>query len=113
MLYSKLQKINWGISGLLLLREFQSMKKKTGKFYNYFYNKYQRSKVSEQEYFLAADTAGRVYCLNQKSGLSWYDTKGDTFRVCNQPQQNSPISKIIFDEDNHLWMLNGNGGLDI
>ncbi len=86
--------------------------KKTGKFYNYFYNKYQRSKVSEQEYFLAADTAGRVYCLNQKSGLSWYDTKGDTFRVCNLPQQNSPIIKIVFDEANHLWMLNANGGLD-
>ena len=45
--------------------------KKTGKFYNYFYNKYQRTKVSEQEYFFAADTAGSVYCLNQKSGLSW------------------------------------------
>ena len=47
--------------------------KQTGKFYNYFYNQYQRSRVSEQEYALAVDTGGVVYCLNQKTGLNYYD----------------------------------------
>ena len=44
--------------------------KRTGKFYNYFYTQYQRARVSEQECALAVDTAGNIYCLNRKSGLS-------------------------------------------
>src|SRR5665647_1149194 len=65
--------------------------KRTGKFYNYFYNQYQRSKVSEQEYALAVDTAGTIYCLNQKTGLSYYDAGVDTFRICILPQRSSKI----------------------
>ena len=87
--------------------------KHTGKFYNYFYNQYQRSRVSEQEYALAVDTTGTVYCLNQKTGLSWYDEKTDTFRICDLPQQNSKISKLAFDEANRLCVLNANGQLDV
>jgi signal transduction histidine kinase/ligand-binding sensor domain-containing protein/DNA-binding response OmpR family regulator len=87
--------------------------KQSGKFYNYFYNQYQRSRVSEQEYALAVDTAGKVYCLNQKAGLSWYDEKADTFRTSTLPQQNARIGKIVFDENNRLWMLKANGQLDV
>ena len=87
--------------------------KRTGKFYNYFYNQYQRGRVSEQEYALAVDTTGNVYCLNQKLGLNWYDAKADTFRICDLPKQNSTISKLAFDEANRLWLLNANGQLDV
>jgi signal transduction histidine kinase/DNA-binding response OmpR family regulator/ligand-binding sensor domain-containing protein len=87
--------------------------KRSGKFYNYFYNQYQRSKVSEQEYALAVDTAGKVYCLNQKSGLCWYDEKADSFKVCHLPKQNSTVNKLAFDETNNLWLLHASGQLDV
>src|SRR5688500_14063595 len=85
--------------------------KRTGKFYNYFYNPNQQGKVSEQEYSLAVDTAGTVYCLNQKSGLTRYDKATDTFLVCTSFPDNSGISKLAFDKANRLWVLNGNGEL--
>lgn len=87
--------------------------KQSGKFYNYFYNQHRQNSVSEQEYALAIDTAGRIYCLNQKSGLSLYDEKADTFRICFLPKQNSIITKISFDESNRLWLLNKKGELDV
>ena len=87
--------------------------KHTGKFYNYFYHQYKSSRVSEQEYALAVDTAGNVYCLNQKSGLNLYDAKEDTFRVCNLPGQKNGISKIAFDLNNRLWILNTSGVLAV
>ena len=51
----------------------------TGKFHNYFYNQSPQGHVSEQEYALALDTAGRVYCFNQKTGLSYYDADSIVF----------------------------------
>jgi signal transduction histidine kinase/ligand-binding sensor domain-containing protein/DNA-binding response OmpR family regulator len=87
--------------------------KQTGKFYNYFYNQYQRSRVSEQEYALAIDTAGKVFCLNQKTGLSYYDELADTFRVSNLPKQHAVITKLAFDEANRLWLLSTSGELDV
>jgi len=87
--------------------------KHTGKFQNFFYNQSKRSRVSEQEYALAVDTAGIVYCFNQKSGLGWYDSKADTFRICDLPRQNSLISKLAFDGANRLWLLNSNGELEV
>ncbi|MCW3093271.1 MAG: hybrid sensor histidine kinase/response regulator [Ferruginibacter sp.] len=86
--------------------------KHTGKFYNYFYNQYQRGRVSEQEYALAVDTAGKVFCLNQKAGLSRYDVSADSFLACNLPERNSSILKIAFDEANRLWVLNSTGLLE-
>ena len=87
--------------------------KHSGKFYNYFYNHNRAGRVSEQEYSLAVDTAGNVYCLNQKSGLSYYDALLDSFRTCTIPQQTPRINKIAFDDANHLWLLNSNGELDV
>jgi signal transduction histidine kinase/ligand-binding sensor domain-containing protein/DNA-binding response OmpR family regulator len=87
--------------------------KHTGKFYNYFYDHNQRSKVSEQEYALAVDTSGLVYCLNQRSGLSYYDIVTDSFRRCALTSSVSKINKIAFDRENRLWILNSNGTLDI
>ena len=87
--------------------------KNTGNFYNYFYDHNQRSKVSEQEYALTVDTSGRVYCYNQKSGLSYYDAVADSFLHCALPWYTSKIIKIAFDKENHLWVLNGSGELDV
>jgi signal transduction histidine kinase/DNA-binding response OmpR family regulator/ligand-binding sensor domain-containing protein len=86
--------------------------KHSGKFYNYFYNQHQRGKVSEQEYALAIDKTGTVYCFNQKSGLSYYDVTTDSFRVCTLSHP-FKISKIAFDETSRLWLLNENGELDV
>lgn len=87
--------------------------KRSGKFYNYFYNQYQRSRVSEQEYALTTDTSGNVYCLNQRSGLSCYDAKADSFIICNLPLQKAVVNKIAFDEYNRLWLLSAGGLLDV
>lgn len=87
--------------------------KRTGRFSNYFYNQYQRGKVSEQEFAIAVDTSGTLFCLSQKKGLSYYDAAEDSFKECKLPQHNSKIIKLAFDENNHLWILNGKGQLDV
>jgi signal transduction histidine kinase/DNA-binding response OmpR family regulator/ligand-binding sensor domain-containing protein len=87
--------------------------KRTGNFYNYFYDHNQRSRVSEQEYTLAVDTSGMVYCYSQKSGLSYYDRVTDRFLHGALPRSSSKIIKIAFDKENHLWVLNGSGKLDV
>ena len=86
--------------------------KRTGKFSNYFYNRNQQGKVSEQEYAMAVDTSGIVYCLSQKSGLSFYDAAADSFKTYKLPGYNLKINKLAFDAGNHLWVLN-NGQLDV
>ncbi|HSV10992.1 MAG TPA: two-component regulator propeller domain-containing protein, partial [Hanamia sp.] len=87
--------------------------KSTGKFYNYFYKQDQHGKVSEQEFAIAINDAGIVYCLSQKSGLSYYNARADSFTMSNLPKQNFKIIKMAFDDRNHLWLLNNNGGLDV
>ena len=93
--------------------------KKTGKFYNYFYNQNQKSRVSEQEYELAVDSAGTVFCLTQKYGLTYYDAAADTFRRSALPAsslqtpRSSKISKLVFDKSNHLWLINAKGHLEM
>ncbi|WP_026897597.1 hybrid sensor histidine kinase/response regulator transcription factor [Daejeonella oryzae] len=93
--------------------------KKSGKFYNYFYSQIQRGRISEQEYELAVDTGGNVFCMTKKYGLTYYDAAADTFRVCTsapasfQKQPSARISKLIFDRSNHLWLLNNSGDLEM
>ena len=92
--------------------------KHSGKFYNYFYDLEQRSPVSEQDYQLAIDHSGRVFCLTRKYGLTYYDALADTFRRASLPsgalQQNgaSTISNLLFDGSGNLWLLNSKGGLE-
>src|SRR5690606_7128129 len=87
--------------------------KKSGKFYNYFYDRGQRRKISEREYSLSVDTSGRVYCFNQKNGLSYFDEEAGTFREAFLPKNNNKIIKLGFDEKNQLWLLNSNGEIDV
>ena len=98
---------------IVTIEGISRFEKKSGKFYNYFYNRSQQGRVSEQEYALAIDTAGTVYCLNQKSGLSRYDVPADSFRICTSFKSNSRISKLAFDRENQLWALNDKGELDL
>ena len=87
--------------------------KRSGKFFNYFYNQDQNEKISEQEYAIAVNNDGFVYCLSKKNGLSYYDTKSDSFKISRLPKQNSKTIKIYFDDNNRLWLLNSNGELDV
>lgn len=86
--------------------------KRSGKFTNYFYNLHRAGKLGEQEYSIAVDTSGLVYCLNQKTGLSYYDVVTDSFKKSRLPVNNYKITKVLFDENNQLWLLNNNGQLD-
>ncbi|HET7115170.1 MAG TPA: two-component regulator propeller domain-containing protein, partial [Hanamia sp.] len=85
--------------------------KRSGKFFNYFYNQDQNEKVSEQEYAIAVNNDGIVYCLSKKNGLSYYDTQSDSFKISRLPKLDSKITKMAFGNDNHLWLLNSNGQL--
>lgn len=92
--------------------------KHSGKFYKYFYSRHKSSPVSEQEYEIAVNAAGTVFCLTQKYGLTFYDVAADTFRRSQLPEKVpakrvSKVSKLVFDEYDQLWMLNNEGGLDI
>lgn len=87
--------------------------KNTGRFYNYFYDEDHRGKISEQEYAIAVDSSGTVYCFSQKGGLSYYDAAIDSFRVCSLPQKSSKITKVAFDHAGHLWVLTNNGELNV
>jgi signal transduction histidine kinase/ligand-binding sensor domain-containing protein/DNA-binding response OmpR family regulator len=84
--------------------------KNTGKFSNYFYKTRQTNSVSEQEYKLAIDREGNVFCMTQKSGLMWYDVTNDRF-VSRDLPGHEKINKLLFDENNHLWTLSKRGVL--
>jgi len=84
----------------------------SGRFYNYFYEQHTKSKISEQEYQLAVDNTGNVFCLTQKQGLFYYHTQADTFQIC-LPQQSYAISKMVFDAENAFWALTKAGKLEV
>ncbi|AXY72753.1 hybrid sensor histidine kinase/response regulator [Paraflavitalea soli] len=87
--------------------------KQSGRFYNYFYSQHQQGRVSEQEYALTTDAAGNVWCLDQKTGIHWYDAAIDSFRNPGNLLPQTPVSKLSFDEDNQLWALDANGGITV
>ncbi|MDP4249194.1 MAG: response regulator [Bacteroidota bacterium] len=87
--------------------------KNSGKFQNYFYDQYQRSSISEQEYELAVDNSGSVFCLTSKFGLTYYDEALDTFQICSLPRNDSKIVRLAIDKSNHLWLLNAHGDLEV
>lgn len=87
--------------------------KRSGRFSNYFYQQNHRGRISEQEFELAIDTAGQVYCLTQKQGLTRYDATKDTFLVCAVPRHPSRVQKIAFDRQNRLCILNNTGAVEV
>ena len=87
--------------------------KQSGRFYNYFYSQHQQGRVSEQEYALTTDAAGNIWCLDQKTGLHWYDAAIDSFRNAGTLLQKTLVNKLSFDEANQLWALDANGGISV
>lgn len=86
--------------------------KATGRFSHYFYNQYRRSRVSENEFSLAIDTTGNVYCLSQKTGLSRYYPTTDQFIPVQFPLNSSqPLISMATDAFNRLWILDAGGQL--
>lgn len=79
--------------------------KRTGSFHNYFYNHSRKSRLSEQEFKLATDANGAVFCWTQPYGLTLYDPKPDSFAVCEFPHKIADINMVSFDENDHLWLL--------
>lgn len=86
--------------------------KLTGRFSNYFYEKRQHSRISEQEYELVTDTAGQVFCLTRQDGLMYYNAERDSFVVCALPVSGDRIAKAAFDPANRLWLLHADGRLE-
>jgi signal transduction histidine kinase/ligand-binding sensor domain-containing protein/DNA-binding response OmpR family regulator len=88
--------------------------KQSGSFFHYFYSRNTQSRISENEYMLAVDTAGAVFCFNKKNGLSRYDATLDRFVSCGDHRLTSTlITSLFFDHNNRLWVLNNNGELSI
>lgn len=88
--------------------------KATGQFYHYFYTQYRQSRVSENEYALAVDTAGVVYCFSKKTGLSRYNEAADRFVSCTpQPVPGGAVTSLFFDDANRLWLLHASGELNV
>ncbi|MET0393931.1 MAG: two-component regulator propeller domain-containing protein [Chitinophagaceae bacterium] len=86
----------------------------TGKFYHYFYEQNRQSRVSENEYVLAVDTAGAVYCFSKRTGLSCYDAAADRFTGCTPDiKAGSTVTALLFDESNRLWLLDARGELTV
>lgn len=85
--------------------------KTAGNFYNYFYNDHTKSNVSEQEFALATDGKGKVICFSQKALLTVYNPATDSFEVDQLPNPNIAVTKMAFDGNGHLWILDAAGKL--
>ncbi|WEK35932.1 MAG: two-component regulator propeller domain-containing protein [Candidatus Pseudobacter hemicellulosilyticus] len=86
--------------------------KKTGRFVNYFYRPQEPGSIGEQEFKLAVDSAGTVYCLTQREGITRYNMARDTFETVDFPRHPSKVNKLAFDEYNQLWILGNTGDLE-
>lgn len=86
--------------------------KNSGKFFNYFYEQKENISVSEQEFSIAIDKGGEVYCLTKKYGLTVYDPVKDTF-IIRSISTKQEVIKFRFDENNRLWTLTKQGQLDV
>lgn len=88
--------------------------KQSGNFYHYFYNRNSSTRISEDEYTLAIDSSGAVYCFNKKTGLTKFDEAGDRFITVKQPTPaTASIHSMFFDRSNWLWLLDNSGVLTV
>ena len=84
--------------------------KNTGKFYRYFYRSSISKKISENEFELAINSLGEVYCYAADGTLSKYNVDQDKFLVVERFTGKQGIVKMYF-LNNFLWCLNKNGDL--
>lgn len=78
--------------------------KTTGKFFRYFYKNTTAQKVTENEYKLAVNANGEVYCYAADGMLSRYDAKTDKFVNFQKFIGKNGIIKMLFN-NNQLWYL--------
>lgn len=84
--------------------------KSTGKFYRYFYRNSTSNKISENEFELAVNVKGEVYCYAADGVLSKYNASEDKFIPFQKFGAQNAIAKMYF-LDNLLWCLNKKGEL--
>ena len=84
--------------------------KSSGKFYRYFYRSSTSKKISENEFELAINVKGEVYCYSAEGVLSKYNIAEDKFITYQKFVGESGIAKMYF-HDNLLWCLNKKGDL--
>ena len=78
--------------------------KATGKFYRYFYKNTTAKKVTENEYKLAINAQGEVFCYAADGVLSKYDPATDKFVSYQKFTGNHAIVKMQF-LNKQLWYL--------
>ncbi|WP_421942529.1 hybrid sensor histidine kinase/response regulator transcription factor [Pedobacter sp.] len=83
-----------------------------GKVYRYFYPNTINQKVSENEYELAVNKNGDVFCYSADGTLSKYNIKGDKFERYHYFSGKEGIVKMCFAQ-NALYYLNKKGELVI
>lgn len=84
-----------------------------GLFHHYFYTRSKRHRISEQEFEVAIDKDGKVFARTAAHGFSIYDAEKDTFVACHLPNMQERITKILFDSENRLWALSGQGNIRV
>lgn len=84
--------------------------KSNGRFYRYFYNLNNKSKIAEKEYALAIDSSGNVFCYSKTGGLSRFNTATNQFEAIALPRMMKFI-KMEADKNGQLWFLNDLGSL--
>jgi len=78
--------------------------KTTGKFFRYFYKSTTAKKVTENEYKLAINAKGEVFCYAADGILSKYDAATNKFNRYQQFANDNGIVKMQF-SNNQLWYL--------
>jgi DNA-binding response OmpR family regulator/ligand-binding sensor domain-containing protein/signal transduction histidine kinase len=78
--------------------------KTTGKFFRYFYKNTTAKKVTENEYKLAINAKGDVFCYAADGVLSKYDPNSDKFITYQKFAADNGIVKMQFNQ-NQLWYL--------
>ncbi|MFA6275557.1 MAG: response regulator [Pedobacter sp.] len=84
--------------------------KSTGKFFRYFYRSATSKKISENEFELAINSKGEVFCYAADGILSKYNSAEDKFISYQKFKVEQGIVKMYFLKD-LLWCLNKSGEL--
>ncbi len=85
--------------------------KKTGKFYRYFYKTAISKRVSENEFEIAINAKGDVFCYGTDGWLRKYHKDKDSFIEFQKIESKSAIVKMAF-HGGLLWCLNSVGQLN-
>lgn len=99
-----------GKTWIATMEGISSYNKSTGKFHHYFYQLKRQRSIGGNEFSIATDRTGNVFCLSKAKGLFGYDHLHDQFKRVGVPD-GQPLAKIKFDKQGRLWGLGRNGVL--